>query len=398
MSVLEPQPQPRLRPKRRLILLGIVAPAVVMGLVWYFYIRSPVLAEFHVGGFQIQLVKVHEGRLRYHEVDAVPRWVRKNVSWVNRVIPARFPIDFDSVETTPENKGVWFVFRVIMPPNTLPPVASALIREIEFDDGEHIHKGVTCHHQWQTLIYRADSVPRRNRQLLIRVIDLKGNPIEITIDNPFYREQFPKWTPGPMPAKITRGPFTVELIDIVQMQGGSFYPTTSCSCSDPRLNPCEVTTTLEDATGNRGPWLLPTEAAWKVVVDLHIPVAAPSPLNQRIPVGKIQMPPKNTVVPWDRRVQDGEFNLHIRAIAGAGTYELLNGRWKVATAKKTMARFPVRPFCVTISVVNTICPLPPVRIGRIIRSCHPVGSRQDLSRVRSWDWLDIKSEKRSRSN
>lgn len=333
MSVPEPQPRPR--SKKRLILLWIVAPAITIGLVWYFYIRSPVLAEFKVGGFQIQLVKVHKGRLRYHESDPVPRWVRKYAPWVNRVVPPRFPIDFDSAESTHQDGGIWFVFRIEMPPNTLPPVASALIREMEFDEGEHIHKCSSCHHHWQVFIYQADSVPRRTRKLPIRLIEPNGNPIEISIDNPFYREQFTEWTPGPMPAKIIRGPFTVELNDIVQEQGGGFRPITNCSCSDPRLNPCSVTATLEDATGNRGPWISPYEPAWKVVADLRVPIAAPSPLNQRFPVGKIQVPPATTVVPCNLSVKYGKLNLHIRAIVGAGTYELVNGRWKVAVGKKS---------------------------------------------------------------
>jgi hypothetical protein len=329
-------PEARSRSGRRkyLLLLGLLIPVIVLGGYWYFYIRLPCLAEFRAGGMRMTLVKIVEGRLIHRWTDPVPNWVRKNVPAVNRVFPLRVTGDFDSADWAHYPlESHWFVFRLECSPNYMPPLANMLFQKMELESDGHIYPGKESLLMGEFYAYHSEAVPRRSRKLNIRLTELNGNLIKISVDNPFYKEQFPEWTPGPFPAKETRGPFTVELNDFAYGQDGGVHPLVTCQCSDPSLEPCSVDVTIEDATGNRGPFVSPYEKTWNVVATLNVSKTAQSPLNQRFPIGNITVPAANTVVPWTKSAKAGEVSLPIRAIVGPGTYELVRGTWQVAVGK-----------------------------------------------------------------
>ena len=234
----------------------------------------------------------------------------------------------------PGDRGPWLVFSVESA--TWPMIPPSLrFDRIEIESAGHVHRGSPLMSFGQILAFRTDSIPRRDPQLKMQLFPTQGNPVSMTVDNPFYRTEFPEWTPGPMPARATRGPFSVELTDIVIANEGGNYPVVNCTCTDPTLEPCHVFANLEDATGNRGPFVSPTESVWKVVAQLGVPVTATSPLNKRFPLGKIQIPPANTLVIWPKSVQDEDLVFQSQAIAGPGTYEMDHGKWKVVNAPKS---------------------------------------------------------------
>lgn len=319
------------------LLLSLAIAMFALGLYWYLYIRLPCLAEFRAGGIRMTLVKVVEGPLHMQVSDPLPRWVRTQIPSISRIIPMRLPVDISSDEVGPRESN-WFVFHMDVAPNTFPPMANQLFKGIEFEADGHVCPGTDLWGTGEFIVYRSDSVPRRSRKLTVRLEELNGKLIEFTIDNPFFREHFPEWTPGPMPAQATRGPFTVELTDFECRTGQGVFPLVKCECSDPSLQPCFVHATLEDATGNRGPFISPNEKAWKVVANLSVPVTAKSPLNERIPIAKITIPPANTVVLWNPTDNQGVVNLPIRAVAGPGDYQLVKGKWQVGIAKDADAR------------------------------------------------------------
>lgn len=327
----DPEPLP-VRPRRkRNVLVAVTVACVAICLTGYYFLREPCLARLEVGNQQLRLVKIVEGRLQHRDHDLIPSWVRSNIPVVNRWVAFRFPTDIDSKEQWHTDQGVWFVFEVDQSPGT--PLCSFIgYNELEIESGGSLYKGQSWG-GWvghgQVLVYRADSVPRRDRTLRIQLKSSTGEPLAMTVDNPLYREEFPEWTAGPMPFQASRGPFTVELTDIVRGTDGGAYPIVKVTCRDPTLEPCQVFANLEDATGNRGPFVSPFETTWKVVASVHIPVTAQSPLNRRFPLGKVQVPPANTVVPWPITFEDGDVNLQIRHIVGPGHYEQINGQWIV---------------------------------------------------------------------
>lgn len=321
---------PRRSRWRKWVVLSLGTLVLLLGLLWYFVMRQSSLGVVQVPGGEVRLVRAVEGRLLYRESDPIPMWARGYIPGVNRLAKPRFPVSIDSHEMSPGDRGPWLVFSIESAAwPMIPP--SLFFDRIEIESAGYVHHGTPTMSSGQVAVFHTISIPRRDPHLKMQLFPQAGNPISMTVDNPFYRTDFPVWIPGPMPARATRGPFTVELTHLYIAEDGGAYPVLNCTCTDPTLEPCQVYATLEDPTGNRGPFVSPWESAWKVIVHLSVPNTAASPLNQRFPLGKIQLPPADTVVAWPKSVKEGDLVFQTRAIVGPGTYEQIDGKWQVVT-------------------------------------------------------------------
>ena len=130
---------------------------------------------------------------------------------------------------------------------------------------------------------KTSGFPRRDQDLTIRMTLLaaKMNEKDITqqftIPNPFYREEFPVWTPETVPATKTVDGMTVQLANLGY--GWKYFnPSFLQQVGEDRWERCDSFMHIEDATGNQGESLSPFEPAWKIMADIfpvsssHFPV------------------------------------------------------------------------------------------------------------------------------
>ncbi len=178
------------------------------------------------------------------------------------------------------------------------------------------------------------SFPRRDKQLTIRMKLLaakmgeKDTTQQFTIPNPFYREEFPAWTPEPVPSTKTVEGVTVRLADLGY--GGKYFrPNFVQQVAEDRWESCDSSMHVEDATGNQGETLSPFEPAWKIMADIFPVPSSHFPVEQVVAVGQFRIPAIGEVIPIEKQFIVGGATVKVRCVCGGGSAEqTTEGRWK----------------------------------------------------------------------
>ncbi len=180
--------------------------------------------------------------------------------------------------------------------------------------------------------------PRRDQDLKIRIRHEKtpASPFEMVIPNPFYQENIKEWTPRPFWEPQTQGPLTVRLTGLSVDPHGSTMNSfainrlivdVNTSSPLPEWEDAIVSSSIEDATGNRGTWLSPFEPAWKVVALVYRNPNAKHPPEMVTDLGTIKIPPPGELQMLDKSVTVNGYKLKLRCICGGGAFTRVNEKF-----------------------------------------------------------------------
>jgi hypothetical protein len=137
----------------------------------------------------------------------------------------------------------------------------------------------------QLLGFSLQAYPRRERKFRIRIHDQGGKySADFWVANPNPVTNYPTWQALPLPQTQTNGEVTVtlrSLTTVTNWWGCYCNADFKTESEDPAWKDrSHFYQWLSDATGNKGPYLLPTEAAWKLSLQLFRPDKADFPTNQ----------------------------------------------------------------------------------------------------------------------
>jgi len=121
--------------------------------------------------------------------------------------------------------------------------------------------GVSC--------FTVRAFPRRQPDFLVYLLDARtGSDLgQFRARNPAFHE-YPVWHPTPLPLAQTNGPVSLTLAGLVKHATGKsrfLVPQWGLEAIDPVWSNAEVVApTIQDATGNEGQLLSPSEPAWRI--------------------------------------------------------------------------------------------------------------------------------------
>ncbi len=231
-----------------------------------------------------------------------------------------------------EIPGHTFLFRTVdargrftIPPGSWPEIEFIESTGFVFKD----EIGMPDYPHWGTYALTRSALPRRDKDLVIHIQDrLKptAKPVDMTIPNPFYRDQYPEWQADTLPIEKTKGPLTVRLAACAY-QHSRIFPEFSAISSDPSWASPSFHHTLEDATGNQGEVLSPFEPVWKLKTKVYRSASAEFPQDVRAVLENLPILAPGTVKALDQKLQIGGFEFRVLCVAGAGIVRESNGQF-----------------------------------------------------------------------
>jgi len=145
-------------------------------------------------------------------------------------------------------------------------------------------------------------LPRRDEMLTIRIADqdTAGEPLELTVKNPFYRTDIPDWQGSQIPQTLVFDDTTISLKSL-EVQSGHLIGTVHVDGRNWRAVPFSLW--FEDATGNCGLWLSPDEPAWKAHLTIVPQTFEVLPATSIFQLPPIEQPAEGQAVRLDRTVK-----------------------------------------------------------------------------------------------
>lgn len=196
--------------------------------------------------------------------------------------------------------------------------------------------------------FEAPVLPRRDAEFQLEVVpDLGGAPLaRFTTPNPLPR-RFVEWTPEPVPSVRSNGgvaftfvgwaraPVPAHAIDVEERWDPQVTITREGHETKAwRLEAWE----LEDATGNRGLRLNPTEPAWRCRARFVPTLDATFESSETWERAGLRIPGPGMFAEVPPRVTAGAVGVDLIALAGPGRYELTGNRLEVVEARADVRR------------------------------------------------------------
>ncbi len=349
---------------------------------------EPYLTEVPLfdGIHRVRLLSTNPGELTYQwKAPLVTRiMMRTNFRTNDRL----FDIDlkpFRHTDTFPASDLTSFLFRMVNNQNQWANPRGYGFLRYQFVESTGFVFPPDGRLEWQfqggAQLVQTTAFPCRDKELTIRVTTIEEktpNSKQFTIPNPYYRDDFPVWSPETLPVVKTRNGMTVELKDM-GYSGRSFHPTILQRLGNDQIHFSTYFAVVEDATGNRCDsfsGLSPFEPAWKVVANVFPAPSAPFSDDHVQLVGKFRIPKYGVIVLVNRTVTVGGIPVIVRLVCGGGKVERCKGHW---TASSFTDRQQViyqlaseRPF-VVIEVKDI-----PKGHGILVRSRTEKGSTSDM--------------------
>jgi hypothetical protein len=168
-----------------------------------------------------------------------------------------------------------------------------------------------------------DSFPRRDRKLIIHVIDRadETKTFRFDIDNPGFRDDFPVWTAEELPQTKSDSAIDVTFRDLdpASVAEGKPLPI-EVAVHDPSWERRIVTSSLEDATGNFGGDLSPFETAWKARVTIARTNPALFSPSEQWTVGPFPLPAAGAKMTIGQTKEINGFRLTVQSLEFGKSY------------------------------------------------------------------------------
>lgn len=177
------------------------------------------------------------------------------------------------------------------------------------------------------LILRAH--PRRQPAFWFRFLDRDDSVIaSLRVPNPV-RGPFNQWQPQPVPQTCSNGLVTLQLSSLREAGSAKWRvvkPQYNLTSSDPAWTKAKVRyTTFQDATGNEGQRLSPSELAWKARALVFRERVGDFADNERLVITNLSIPAPGEFVSLDQTVELQAVRLTAHALAGPGQFRITNG-------------------------------------------------------------------------
>lgn len=279
----------------------------------------------------IRLLKADAGPLQYHQTTP---WANPPLSILRRMMPHRIKAPPHHIKFQVPNESPVFVFSLVDSEGRYPSKITHRTHLVEFVESTgFVHSASYMIGQSNVVALVADSIPRRDSQLHMRIkelfgYDLRSHPIEFRLPNPFHHTQVSEWSPDPVGKTVTQDELTVTL------KGISVNPRPPTINSVPQYSllaqfdikseklewdDAQIDYVFQDATGNRGRWLSPFEPTWKVVATVRRHPEAPHPDTMITDLGRITIPPPGEIQTLNKTVNVDGFQLRLVCVCGGGT-------------------------------------------------------------------------------
>lgn len=289
--------------------------------------------------------QVHKLRLLETKAEAITYEWKPSATYklISKVVNYRgrlHDIDLKRIQEVPfaEWKPTSFLFRVVDDRDRWANLDASRLFRFEFiDSNNYIYsshsEAMLDDNGSGAYLLETSAFPRRDKDLKIRFKfygpPKPGNemPVEITFPNPYYRTDFPVWSPEAVPVEKSVGGMTVRLEDL----GSSSRfrdPTFRQKVGDNRWVRCDVILRVEDATGNQGKTLSPFEPGWKLIADVFPSPETNFPDAQIHSVGKFTIPAYGEVTPIEKVIDVAGTTITVHCVCGGGSVERMpDGRW-----------------------------------------------------------------------